>query len=178
MTKLLSYSAYARHRGCSVEAVSKAVETGRISTVTGKKGVKQIDPDTADREWAANTDPMMQRKDQQQPELPLTLSDDELEADDDTGDDTPNLVLAKAKKEHYLAKMSKLKYEQQAGLLVEADAVKRAAFETSRIVRESLLGIPDRISGELAGETDTHKVHLMLTRELTLALEGLSRDCA
>ena len=174
MTKLLSYSAYARHRGCSVEAVSKAVETGRISTMMGKRGLKQIDPVVADREWAANTDPMMQRG--AQPELPLMPSDEELEADDDTGDDeAPILALSKARKEHYLAKMSKLKYEHQSGILVPVDDVKKAAFEMGRILRESILGIPDRISGELAGETEAHAVHVRLTRELTQALDELTR---
>lgn len=178
-SKPLTYTAYAKHRGVSIEAVSKAVREGRISTVTGRKGQRMIDPEVADREWAENTDPMMQRLHRTDPSaLPnaSALSEAELEADDALGDDTePVLHKAKAKKEHYLAKHAKLKYEQAAGSLVEAEAVKKAAFETGRTIRESLLGIPDRIAGELAGETDPHRVHVVLTREITLALEELAR---
>lgn len=176
--KLMSYSAYAKHRGCSIEAVMRAVESGRIKVKAGKKGERVIDPEVADKEWAENTDPMMQRAHRTDPSaLPnaSALSEAELEADDSGDDDAPNLFAAKAKKEHYLAKHAKLKYEQAAGSLVEAEAVKKAAFETGRTIRESLLGIPDRIAGELAGETDPHKVHVVLTREITMALEELSR---
>src|SRR3989304_5281631 len=49
----MSYRAYARHRGVSPEAVSKAVKTGRITAGTDGK----IDPKKADLEWEANTDP-------------------------------------------------------------------------------------------------------------------------
>lgn len=176
MTKPLTYSAYAKHRGVSVEAVSKAVREGRISTVTNKKGVKQIDPDVADREWAENTDPMMQRVHKTDPSAlaPAPLSDAELEAPD-ADDEEPVLFKAKAKKEHYLAKHAKLKYEQAAGELVEAETVKRQAMELARTLRESILGIPDRIAGELAGETDPHRVHVLLSKELHQALEELSR---
>ncbi len=51
-TPLLSRRAYAKRRGCSHVAVLKAIREGRISTVDG-----MIDPDLADREWAANTLP-------------------------------------------------------------------------------------------------------------------------
>ena len=53
--ELLSQRAYARHRGCSQAAVWKAIRDGRISVVKLPKGVK-INPRTADREWAENTD--------------------------------------------------------------------------------------------------------------------------
>lgn len=53
--ELLGQRAYARHRGCSQAAVWKAIQSGRISTVKVGTGVK-INPRTADREWAENTD--------------------------------------------------------------------------------------------------------------------------
>jgi len=52
-TVLISLRAYARHRGCSLAAVQKAISSGRIMPIGGK-----IDAKLADREWAANTDPM------------------------------------------------------------------------------------------------------------------------
>lgn len=53
--ELLSQRAYARRRGVSQAAVWKAIRDGRISVVKVRKGVK-INPRTADREWAENTD--------------------------------------------------------------------------------------------------------------------------
>lgn len=61
---LLSFRQYAKHRGVSAEAVSKAVRSGRISTIPGPKpGQRLIDPDIADREWAANTEHGKRKKD-------------------------------------------------------------------------------------------------------------------
>jgi hypothetical protein len=65
----MSLSAYARRRGVSVEAVSKAVERGRlrgsIVMVDGKPKIG--DAELADHEWQANTRP---RIDQPPPTLP------------------------------------------------------------------------------------------------------------
>lgn len=58
--ELLGQRAYARHRNCSQAAVWKAIQSGRISTVKVGAGVK-INPRTADREWAENTDPSKAR---------------------------------------------------------------------------------------------------------------------
>jgi hypothetical protein len=211
LTDLLTYSAYAKRRGVSVEAVSKAVETGRISTVPGKSKIgRLIDPAVADREWAENTDPMMQRGAQAgrcphgrqpddhgvlvcrdcypqvaesvraeimaalaaEPTAPARDDDD----DDDAGPAPGTLASSKARKEHWAAETARLKYEELAGKLVDAEAVAKQAFDLGRTIREAIMGIPDRIAGELASETDPHRVHVLLTKELTTALEGLAHE--
>jgi len=53
----LSRRAYALLRGVSHVAVGKAIASGRITTLPDGT----IDPDMADREWDANTDPTRQR---------------------------------------------------------------------------------------------------------------------
>ena len=50
---------YAEMRGVSHQAVSKAIQTGRITTLPDGS----IDPATANREWATQTDPAFQRGD-------------------------------------------------------------------------------------------------------------------
>ncbi len=54
MRQGMTIRAYARHRGCSHEAVRLAISSGRISTRPDGK----IDPVAADRGWRENTDPM------------------------------------------------------------------------------------------------------------------------
>ena len=49
--KKITRAEYARRRGVSAPAVTKAVKTGRISV--GADGL--LDPEVADREWAENT---------------------------------------------------------------------------------------------------------------------------
>jgi hypothetical protein len=56
----LSLTAYAKRRGVSAVAVSKAVASGRLSAsvVRDERGAPKIgDPELADREWTANTRP-------------------------------------------------------------------------------------------------------------------------
>lgn len=60
MTAPLSLAAYARRRGVSTVAVSKAIAAGRLadSVTRDARGAPKIaDPDLADREWTANTRP-------------------------------------------------------------------------------------------------------------------------
>lgn len=60
MAELMGRNAYARHRGCAPNAVSKAIESGRISAAvvydTAGKFVG-INWEAADALWAMNTDP-------------------------------------------------------------------------------------------------------------------------
>ncbi len=55
---MITLTAYAKMRGCSTVAVSKAISNGRLtaSVVRDERGIVRIgDPELADREWAANT---------------------------------------------------------------------------------------------------------------------------
>lgn len=53
----ISLSEYARHRGCSLQAVGKAARSGRLrhSLVQTSRGLKVADLALADREWAENS---------------------------------------------------------------------------------------------------------------------------
>jgi hypothetical protein len=57
-SKLLSERAYAKHRGCARSSVQAARQAGRLtakSWTIDDAGRVQIDPEIADREWAAST---------------------------------------------------------------------------------------------------------------------------
>lgn len=83
---------------------------------------------------------------------------------------------ARTEKEIYRAKMAKLNYERMEGTLILADEVKKAAFEKARLVRDSLLNIPARVSPIVAAEHDSKKVNEILTNEIRQCLEALSGD--
>ena len=58
----LSLRGYARHRGVSAPAVSKAIATGRIASAVTRAGRKvYVDVELADRLWDRNTDPAQRR---------------------------------------------------------------------------------------------------------------------
>ena len=166
-----SASAYARSRGLTLPAVAQAIKEGRLYASVTKlaNGRYEIDPDLADQEWRDNTDSgtgapaHASRK----PKSGTT----EPEPSDD--DQPPTYAEARAQHERFKARLAQLELEQREGKLVEADAVKREAFRVARLVRDSLLNLPDRVAGELAAETNQFKVHQRLVSEIRRALEDL-----
>lgn len=169
---LISFRQYAKHRGVSPEAVSKAVESGRISTVN-QDGKRLIDPARADEEWAANTQSTKRH-------VPTKAEKAEGKTKPDVQEEpgkplgAPSYAQSRAIREAYAARLEKLEYEEKIGKLISIDTVKVEAFKTARTVRDGVLGIPDRISNELAGYgDDPAKIHERLTEELVIALEEL-----
>lgn len=188
---LLSFAAYAKRRGVSPATVTKAVASGRISTqVDPRTGRRAIDPEVADREWDERTDRAKQEGSiayqKQRRRGDAAPTDDDVQPENPTTEASPAppslsessasaaLALSKARREHYNAELARLAFEQKTGRLVEAEEVQRQAFATGRIVRESMLNLPDRLAAMLAGETDPRRIHALLTDEITKALEALA----
>lgn len=175
----ITLSEYARRKGVSTEAVSKAVRVGRLSksVVFDAKSRPRVMPDLADQEWHASTNPAQQR-------VPAVRPPPQPEPEQDTEQPQPaanepktaTFQQARTLREAYMARLAKLEYDEKSGLLVRADAVKNEAFKVARTVRDNMLNIPDRIAAELANETNQFKVHQRLTQEIRRALEDMKID--
>jgi hypothetical protein len=157
---LVSLRQYAKHRGVSHTAVEKAVKQGRIKLTDGK-----VDVEAADRDWSNNSSPMNAPK----PRFRTA-----------TGADGPvsgpTYAQSRAVRELYLARLSKIEFEERAAKLVSRDEVTVAAFTKARTVRDNLLNIPDRLAAMLAAEVDPTQVHQILSDEIRKALNELSGD--
>lgn len=164
--EVVTAAEYARRRGISQEAVRKAIQGGRLveCIVTNERGRQRIIPSVADAEWDKNT----QHHRKSLPDVP--------EIEDDLLDDIPNFNVSRAKREAYQAELARLEYEEKQGTLVNAEAVKKEAFRTARLVRDAMLNIADRIAAELAANTDAFAVHKQLTDEIRTALNGALGD--
>ena len=158
--EVVTAAEYARRRGISQEAVRKAIQGGRLveCIVTNERGRQRLIPSVADAEWDKNT--QHHRKSQPDP----IVEDDLL--------DIPNFNESRAKREAYQAELARLEYEEKQSTLVNAEAVKKEAFRTARLVRDAMLNIADRIAAELAADTDAFSVHKRLTDEIRTALSG------
>lgn len=175
---LLTFADYARHRGISKQAVSLAVKEGRISVVVDPvNGGRKIDPEVADHEWVKNSDQDMVRNQSTRgkPKKPQVVHQPGAIPNQAKEKGIPPLADSKAIKEAFLARIAKLQYEIQSKSLIPVEEVRKSAFNTARIVRDSLLNLPDRIAHELAAETDPHKIHFRITEEIIQALEELTR---
>lgn len=168
--------AYARLRGCSPSAVSRAIKEGRITKAVrrDKNGNPKIDPVIADKEWAANTDPargFVTTSARTKTDLVSTKGAEESK----TESEVPLFEDSRAKREAFSANLMELQYQKESGLLVEVAGVERELFKMSRMVRDAMLNIPNRISAELAAMDGTFEVRERLLHEITEALWGLSK---
>lgn len=169
---MVSASAYAKHRGVSLQAVVKAINEGRLvdSVVQSEAGRYKIDPAKADREWSENTDDLTG--------APAHMANQGDLPPESAGDSEEPMTYAQARAQHerFKARLAQLELEQREGKLVEAEEVKREAFRVARIVRDALLNLPDRVAGELAAEANQFKVHQRLSNEIRRALEDLKLE--
>ena len=181
----MTFAAYAKHRGVSPAAVTKAVKAGRVTPERDSRSSRLvIDSEKADLEWESNTDKAKQAgsnaiKEREtgtegEPQTPEPDAKDDPEAEVNSNNPAHTLAKSKARREFYNAEMARLNFEQKSAKLVEAEEVKRQAFATGRIVRESLFNIPDRLAAQLASETDPNRIHALLTDEIRKALEALA----
>lgn len=164
-SKLLSLREYAKHKGLNISTVVKYARDGKITYVkSGQK--KLVDPDVVDKELEDNTDESKKTSEE---------NDDEQETESSEGKG-PTFASARTSRETYQALLKQLEYEERKKVLISADDVQKDAFNCARIVRDQILGIPDRISHIVASETDPDKVYKILSDSLYQALEELSRD--
>jgi hypothetical protein len=183
---LMSFAEYAKHRGVSKAAVTKAVQAGRISTEVDETGKRKINPEVADREWKDHTQADKLHIPTQRERKELTAKvveesgstqenydDNELSPDDPDFNPFTSFTKSRALKEHYNANLARLEYEEKIGKLVSAEEVKNAAFKRARAVRDGLLALPDRLSAEMAAETNQFRVHARLTEEIRKVLRSL-----
>lgn len=182
--ELLSQRQYARLRGVTQQAVSKAVKAGRIPTVDGK-----IDPVAADRAWVANTDqskprnsvtgdPKMRRGEPLSPgpsgRQPSAADDSEALEARGSGSVAASYAASRALRERFNARLAKLEYDERSGKVVPADDVRIATFNVARGARNQLLSLPDRLAPILASLSSTREVHNLLTVEVRRICEEIS----
>lgn len=158
-------------KGHTSVAVLKAIQEGRLTKKSVRKQGRywKIKPDLADEEWAKHTmapdDPRRQKPREERAQVDV----------DDSGESQlngiPNRNVSRAIREAYMARLARVEFERETGMRVLADDVKREAFEQGRRLRDSLINIPDRLSHELAAETDPARVHMTISNAIREALD-------
>ena len=157
--KLLTQAEYARHRGCSREAVRKAVEAGRITPFGPDK---LIDATLADAQWQRNT---RARASSRVPPPAVEAADDHSDHSDHAGTGG-SYHEWRRRREAAAAQSAELLLREQRGDLVRVDDVRRAYAKHLIAFREALLQLPSRLGPVLAAESDAGRVHEALQAEL------------
>lgn len=151
----LSPAAYAKRRGVSREAVSKAIRQGRIPVLPGGR----LDPAAADAAWLANS---LARPGPPGPALAgggngvvVSLTEAQI-----------RLTFAKAQREE-------LELAEASGRLVPVADVRDAAFRCTRAARDLLQTVPDRLAEVLVGVAEPAEIRRLLREELGRAIDEL-----
>lgn len=187
----MSQRAYAKHRGCSLAAVQKAIRDGRLAValVVDGKGVKKIvSVEAADNEWKAKTKPPRKVATKtKSPEKPVRQSNEEFAAElaaelaAASESDPSKLQLREAHRrleiEKWLREQVKRKSEEldlakRTGELVPTAEAKAAVIADYTVVKTKLLGLPIKAAQHIPELTvDGVEILERLMRE---ALEALS----
>jgi hypothetical protein len=174
---LVTFSEFAALKGCSKAAVTAAIRSRIGAAVVEKDGKRWLDRDLALELWRKNTKATHNAKvsvpDDVEVKLPASPRELRKAIDALPDDAIPELNESRARREHYQAELAKLQVAQQRRELVPADEVKKDAFQVGRSIREALSNLADRLSHQLAGETDPAVIHQLLSDEHRDALLAL-----
>jgi hypothetical protein len=175
---LISQAEYAKHRGCSEAAVSKAISKNRISLIDGK-----IDPTVADMQWAKNT---RVRAGSGRPPGAGTASTEQLalvaptegsadkpagEAAAPGGDD---YWKSRSRREAAEAELAEMDLATKRGELIQVKAVELVWSAALASAREHLLQVRARLAPLLAVESETFQIEQLLDLEHNKALNFLA----
>ena len=150
----------------------KAIRTQRLkdSVKKGGNGRWEVDREHADAEWQMNTaDRYVSR------ETGSRAAEANAASRVSAGESLRPMTYAEARtqRERFMSELARLEFEERQGTLVKAEEVRTEAFRIARIVRDSLLNLPDRVAGEFSAESNQFKIHTRLTQEIRRAIEEL-----
>lgn len=177
--ELVSQAELARRLGVSRQYISKLVKEGKLELV-GRK----LDAEASMAVLEGLSDPARPRKTsfasapparEVVPEQPAPASDPE-GAIIKGEKRAPTFAEAKTMKEVYLAKMARLKFEEEAGRFLEKAEVERRAQEVGMVVRQNLLSLPSRLMDQLAAESDPREINALLEGEVREVLKMLAEE--
>jgi hypothetical protein len=86
----------------------------------------------------------------------------------------PDFQKARAVKEFYAARLTRMGHDEREGKLVNLDEIKVRHFMRASQLRDRLLIIPHSLAAQLTAETDARTVEGMLDAAICEALEDLS----
>ena len=168
---LVTFAEFALLKGCTKGAVTHASKSRIKAAIVDKDGQRWLDRDLALELWNKNTKATASSKVELPDPTPRELK---RKVDALPDDEIPDLNESRARREHYQAELAKLQVSQQRRELISADEVKKEAFALGRSIREALANLADRLSHQLAGETDPTVIHQLLSDEHRAALSELT----
>ena len=174
---LITQAEYAKHRGVSEAAVSKAIKGGRISLIDGR-----IDPVAADAQWARNSrvragsgNPgrMARVAAPGAAGQPITAGR-VADADGSTERGSDNYWNSRSRREAAEAELAEIELAEKNREVIRVKAVETVWSQALGATREHLLQVRARLAPLLANESDPFKIEQLLDLEHNQALQHLA----
>ena len=162
----ISIREYARQRGVSHVTLLRNVKAGKIPlTASGK-----IDPTIADAAWERNKTPAQEQK-RSVPEAAAKPRPTPPEPNE-----SRSYSDARVKREYIRLERDSMDLDRVLGSLISVDEVQVQARTVAHLTREGMLAIPDRVASLVAAESDSGKIHLILSTEIRKALFAVAEQ--
>ena len=158
-SSLITQAEYARRRGCSREAVRKAITDGRINAFGPDK---LVDADLADAQWVRNTRSRVVGTSPAAAPAPQ-CSDPPVVA-------SSSYQAWRCRREAAEAQSAELALAELRGELIRRADMEHIVGGLAAALKESVLQIKARLAPLLAAESDIMKISAMLDAELRAAL--------
>jgi hypothetical protein len=181
----LSKSAFAAHIGRSPSYITWLKENGRLVLSPNGKQVDVLATEALIRETAdpskAGVSARHQHELLQREVYSHVTSKSELTntaappPGDSAHEQTLDFQKARAHREHYLARMAEIEFRKAQGELVEISFVQKAAYETARLLNQSLMSMSPQLAPQLAALSDPWEVERQLTAALRQRLNEVSQ---
>lgn len=160
----LNLQEYADYKMVDLHSVRNAIATGKIVSAKKEGGVWVIDVKAADKEWAMNYNPNMDRHGVTKKVL----------GGDEGGEEGETLASAKLKREKYMALLKELEYEEKVGTLVSKDEVYKSLFEMGKEIRQEFQMLADRVIDDILAQRSRFDSHRILSDAINSTLERLT----
>ena len=201
--EIVTVREFARRVGVSLTAIQKGVKNGRIQAITDATGkITGIDYASQADAWSANSKHPQKRplnisggrprNDGLPPASPkigkvadepaTKTRSDALKRNNETPPSpTPGqMSMAEVQRAREIVKLQidNLKLREAQGELVRTETVKADMARLAASVKAGLLNIPDRVSAQIAGMSEPHEIHALLTDEINTAINELNKSNA
>jgi hypothetical protein len=179
---------YAKHAGLTQPRICQLLRAGKLRGAAVKTGGRwNIDPKKADKALKENISPSKKRQGEfgarktRGRRKPKRRSKREKPTPEEkkwiaktAGTEELSLHQAELLEKQYRAALKKLEYERASGVLIEAEQVKKAAFDKGRMLRDAFLNLKSKISPLLAIEANATEIDKLLDTEFRQILGELS----
>jgi len=169
---LMSFSAYARHRGCSPAYITQLKKQGKIPVKNGK-----IDPVAADAALGACADPV---------KVAILAANAERKAaavapaaaapgvDPTAGQPIGLFNRAKTTDAEFVAKLRQVEYEERIGSLIAREAYAKGCEDAAVAARKAFEALQHRLAPVVAGETSVVRCRELIAAEVDRVCDAIA----